>query len=342
MIENISKWVAFALLLASSVNCGRRDGLHRGIGEAGPPPGSLGGPVAYKEVQPILNKRCTPCHNFASSYQAIFPLARSGKTSLVYRYVVERSPKEMPPPNTPQARSMTSEERQVLASWAESGAPFTTSPETPGPQGPVPSPARPPVELGGPARLIQQCWTCHGEFGISSLGQRPNLAGMSKEYLAGQLRSYQKGERMDFTENQMNAIAARLSESDIQFLASYYSELPPPPQGIAEAELSETELKLARASWRLQSCQACHRDGSGVPAPILAGQNELYLRTQIEGFRRGQRRSLAMEMIARDMTKAETELVSRWLALGSPRGNPPQLPTVTEAQTGSDRGMSGL
>jgi len=66
------------------------------------------------------------------------------------------------------------------------------------------------------------CAGCHGIDGIGLSSEFPNLAGQKKSYLIKQLKSFKNGERQDPT---MNAMAASLSNTDINSLAAYFSSL---------------------------------------------------------------------------------------------------------------------
>jgi len=64
------------------------------------------------------------------------------------------------------------------------------------------------------------CSGCHGLNGIGLSDEFPNLAGQKYAYLKKQLLAFKNHERRDPT---MNAMAAGLSNSDIEQLAHYYS-----------------------------------------------------------------------------------------------------------------------
>jgi cytochrome c553 len=66
------------------------------------------------------------------------------------------------------------------------------------------------------------CAGCHGPQGISSLPNYPNLANQKKDYLIKSLQDFKKKIRTDPT---MDAMVATLSDSDIENLATYYSNL---------------------------------------------------------------------------------------------------------------------
>ena len=64
------------------------------------------------------------------------------------------------------------------------------------------------------------CATCHGERGLSTLPNAPNLAGQPAIYLAEQLRAYRSGRR---THEMMTVVAKQLSDADIDDLAAWYA-----------------------------------------------------------------------------------------------------------------------
>ncbi len=66
------------------------------------------------------------------------------------------------------------------------------------------------------------CAGCHGANGVSAVPNYPNLAGQKEAYLVKQLKDFKSGARKDPT---MSAMAAPLSDADIENLAAYYSSL---------------------------------------------------------------------------------------------------------------------
>lgn len=68
----------------------------------------------------------------------------------------------------------------------------------------------------------KMCAACHGEFGISTLPNAPNLAGQPALYLVAQLKAYRSGKRSD--EN-MNIIVKPLTDADISDLAAWYASI---------------------------------------------------------------------------------------------------------------------
>jgi cytochrome c553 len=66
------------------------------------------------------------------------------------------------------------------------------------------------------------CLACHGVNGIGTQPIYPNLAGQKEAYLVQALKGFKSGERKNAI---MNAMAAALSDSDIENLAAYYGSL---------------------------------------------------------------------------------------------------------------------
>ena len=68
------------------------------------------------------------------------------------------------------------------------------------------------------------CTGCHGINGISNNPMWPNLAGQQEGYLVKQLQAFREGVRDDPL---MSPMAKSLTDSDIDNLAAYYSNLQP-------------------------------------------------------------------------------------------------------------------
>jgi cytochrome c553 len=72
--------------------------------------------------------------------------------------------------------------------------------------------------------LSMTCIGCHGAAGVSPNPLWPNLAGQKSEYLAKQLLAFREQTRKD---PMMNPITQSLSDTDINELAGYFSQLDP-------------------------------------------------------------------------------------------------------------------
>lgn len=64
------------------------------------------------------------------------------------------------------------------------------------------------------------CTNCHGANGISPDHTAPNLAGQSKDYLAGAIKSYASGARSHVV---MYVLANATNNADVEKIASYYA-----------------------------------------------------------------------------------------------------------------------
>lgn len=148
-----------------------------------------------------------------------------------------------------------------------------------------------------PAQVSQVCGACHGVDGNSIAPANPKLAGQFPEYLQKQLRDFmpQKGKKPARQSAVMNGMAANLSDTDVQALASYYAGQPLKPAAATDKTLAAEGQKLWRggeAAHGLPACAGCHGpSGAGIPAefPRLGGQYAEYVAAQLEAFRSGKR-----------------------------------------------------
>jgi cytochrome c553 len=148
-----------------------------------------------------------------------------------------------------------------------------------------------------PAQVTQVCAACHGADGNSVAPANPKLAGQFAEYLQKQLRDFmpQKGAKPVRASAVMNGMAANLSDTDVQVLASYYAGQALKPAAATDKTLAGDGQKLWRggdAARGVPACAGCHGPGgAGIPAefPRLAGQYAEYVAAQLQAFRSGAR-----------------------------------------------------
>ncbi len=150
--------------------------------------------------------------------------------------------------------------------------------------------------------LAGQCRTCHGLDGIARIPVAPNIAGEPEAWLAAQLTAFRDGAR----EHEMMTVVSRsLTDPAIADLAVFYSTrqtvaaLPPgvSPEGAPAL------------------CVGCHgADGIAVieDVPNLAGENTIYIETQIKAYRTGQRVNEVMQAIASDISDADLRAAATW------------------------------
>ena len=94
------------------------------------------------------------------------------------------------------------------------------------------------IWFGGLAeRRVAACASCHGLQAMGAPAAYPRLAGQRADYVARQLRQFRSGRRASDASAQMRDIAARLSDAEIDALASYVARL---PQGTSLARAATT------------------------------------------------------------------------------------------------------
>ncbi len=138
----------------------------------------------------------------------------------------------------------------------------------------------------------QVCAACHGADGNSAAAANPNLAGQDADYITLQLAHFKAGVRVNAT---MQAMAATLSDADMQALGVYFEQQK--PKGLAARD--PALVKAAQPVWRggdaandVPACAACHSPtGAGIPKnfPRLAGQYADYTYAQLKAFKAGER-----------------------------------------------------
>jgi cytochrome c553 len=79
---------------------------------------------------------------------------------------------------------------------------------------------------GDAAKKIPACLACHGPAGLGNpIAGFPRLSGQHAAYVRMQLQAFRTGKRIDREHQMMSRIAARMSDADIEAVASYISGL---------------------------------------------------------------------------------------------------------------------
>lgn len=191
----------------------------------------------------------------------------------------------------------------------------------------APQPAAAKPDLAKARQIVTQvCAACHGADGNSVAAANPNLAGQGADYITLQLMHFKAGVRANPT---MQAMAATLSEPDMQALGIYFSQQKPKGLAARDPELVKAGRKLWRGGDRatdVPACAACHLPtGAGIPKnyPRLAGQYADYVHAQLKAFKAGERgadpgekdvNGRIMGTIARDMTDEQMKAVADYAA----------------------------
>lgn len=116
------------------------------------------------------------------------------------------------------------------------------------------------------ARFVQRrCAECHGQTGISKEHDDPKLAGQKPAYLRAQLRAFRSGARKS---DEMQEVAADLSDAQIGVLAAYFAAQAPQPDPPADPALARAGAQVFNAHGRgMPPCAACHSEsGDGWQA----------------------------------------------------------------------------
>jgi cytochrome c553 len=102
------------------------------------------------------------------------------------------------------ATTLTDKDRADLAAYFKSAA---AAPETAEP-------------VGTPPEKASLCVACHGQTGVGTMDEYPNLAGQHADYLAQALNDYRLGKRKNPI---MQPFAQQLSRDEIRALSEYFS-----------------------------------------------------------------------------------------------------------------------
>ena len=105
------------------------------------------------------------------------------------------------------AISLSEKDREDLAAWFTAAAPLESG-------------AR---QIGNPPKVVEACAACHGNDGLGTLDEYPNLAGQHADYLEQALNDYRRGRRKNPI---MNPFAKALTREEIAAISAYYARQP--------------------------------------------------------------------------------------------------------------------
>ncbi|EHL31893.1 c-type cytochrome [Legionella drancourtii] len=170
------------------------------------------------------------------------------------------------------------------------------------------------------ANTAMVCTACHGQEGNSTNPDWPNLAGQHPKYFVKQLKDMKNSNVRDAPT--MKALAATLSEQDMDDLATYYAKMPL-AQGRTPKEFLRRGELLYRGgdfSKRITACIACHGPkGTGnaqAGFPLLSGQHAAYTVLQLLAFKDGKRKNdlnHIMQDISSRMSQDDMEAVAHYI-----------------------------
>ena len=158
-------------------------------------------------------------------------------------------------------------------------------------------------------RLSEDCKSCHGDDGNTSKPEMPTLAGQDAKYFIKAMNHYKDGTRQH---KKMFEVVEGLSEQDMIDLATYYAAQEPRRRSI-HAPVKSTEW-IAR-------CERCHGingNSSDPRFPMLAGQDETYLRQALAEYASGVRKSTTMHAMADPLSPLSIDRISKYFSSQQP------------------------
>lgn len=147
--------------------------------------------------------------------------------------------------------------------------------------------------------MMQDCNDCHGDSGVSQWSDIPTIAGFPEFVHVDALYIYQEEARpcadSEYRQGDtsrpatnMCAIAAELSEDDIDALAAAYAELP----YVKAKQDFDTGLAAAGKALHDEHCDKCHSDAGTNPedeAGMLGGQQMGFMQASFDQYAAGTR-----------------------------------------------------
>lgn len=182
-----------------------------------------------------------------------------------------------------------------------------------------------PALAADPAALAKPCEDCHGSKGVSQWDDVPTIAGISAPVHGDFLFAYQDKTRpcraskyrqgdTARPETDMCAIAAKLSDADIEALAQHFAALP----FVAAKQPFDAAKAAAGKALHERDCAKCHANGgrnADDDASILGGQHLKYLQQALADLRSGKREaSKKMAEKLKPWSDADAEAVAHYYA----------------------------
>jgi cytochrome c553 len=167
----------------------------------------------------------------------------------------------------------------------------------------------------------QLCQGCHGETGNSVEGLIPRLAGQYSDYISKQFRNYKSGER----EHQiMNAMSQIISDEELMDISAYFASQQQMSGGgkigNATGRSLFTKGSVSRGVLPCEGCHGVNGKGQGPDVfdfPVIGGQNQAYLKVQLQNWRSGARSNSAggvMNQVAKSLTDDEIQVLSEYVS----------------------------
>lgn len=170
------------------------------------------------------------------------------------------------------------------------------------------------------------CSACHGVDGNSMIDMYPKLAGQQVTYLNKQLHDLRQaahtGGKEGRNDPMMSAMAAALSDQDIEDLSAYFNAQTLVVADVKDVpELGEQLYKGGDMVRGITACIACHGpSGQGSEAagfPAIAGQHANYIKIQLNKFHdttRNNDLNGMMQDIAKKLNADDMDALSKYIS----------------------------
>lgn len=150
-------------------------------------------------------------------------------------------------------------------------------------------------------RLSRDCESCHGEDGNANKAKMPTLAGQDAKYFIKAMKHYKDGMR---EHQKMFEAVEQLSEQDMIDLATYYAA--------EEPRKRDVRMPLKSTEW-ITRCERCHGiDGNSSDPrfPMLAGQDQSYLKSALQAYASELRNNSTMHAMANPLSTIDIERIA--------------------------------
>jgi len=159
-------------------------------------------------------------------------------------------------------------------------------------------------------RLAEDCESCHGPDGNAKNPNMPTLAGQDAKYFIKAMTHYKDGTRKN---KQMLEAAEVISEQEMIDLASFYAA--------QEPRRRDVRMPLNSTEW-ITRCERCHGiDGNSSDPrfPMLAGQDETYLRNALKAYANGAHENSTMYAMAAPLSAMDIQRIATYFASQQPK-----------------------
>ena len=166
---------------------------------------------------------CVACHGVdGNSANPEWPSLAGQPSSYVVKQLRHfKTGERSNPLMTPMAMPLSDQDMEDLAAYFASQTPRPTGETEPSKL----KLGERAYRSGNPANGTPACAGCHGPTGTGNPSAYARIGGQHATYVAAQLRAYKSGTRATDPNAMMRTIAARLSEQEIDAVASYVQGL---------------------------------------------------------------------------------------------------------------------